>query len=274
MCFWSIILMICTFEKENTRMSKHTEEKPVESIKDAAQQAAKKETASPPVRRYRRILFQGMLLLTISVLALLTFLVQTTPSFPIDLQITQAIQSINSSFFAGSMKLISWPGFFPQSMIITLIIALGLYVYGLHWESVTSLLAAFFSGVTNELFKNLIQRPRPSIDIVDVFAVLNSYSFPSAHVMFYTILFGFIWYLIYTLLKPSLPRRFLLGFFGVFILFIGISRIYLGQHWASDVLGAYLLGGLILVGVILMYQWGKTRFFVRQPVDPPHPKGK
>jgi undecaprenyl-diphosphatase len=87
--------------------------------------------------------------------------------------------------------------------------------------------------------------------------------------MFYMILFGFAWYLTYTLLKPSAQRSLLLGVFGIFILLVGVSRIYLGQHWASDVLGAYLLGSLILAGIILLYQWGKTRFFVHQPVAPP-----
>jgi membrane-associated phospholipid phosphatase len=228
--------------------------------KTGLQQTAQEETASSPVRRYRRVIFQVILFSALGIFALLTAVVRTTPSFPIDLQITRAVQSIDSSYFAGFMKLISWPGFFPQAMIITLIIALGLYIFGLHWESIGVLLAAFVSGTMNTLVKNWIQRPRPSLEAVDVFAMLDSYSFPSAHVMLYTILFGFVWYLIYTLLRASLTRIFLLGLFGVFILFVGISRIYLGQHWASDVLGAYLLGGLLLVGVILFYQWGKTRF--------------
>ena len=253
-------------------MSEPTHEKPIETITDAAQQAAKEETASPPVRRYRTALFKVAISFAVVVFALLTFLVKTTPSFPIDLQITQAIQSISSPFFAGFMKLISWPGFLPQSIIITLLIAFVLYQSGLHWESVACLLASIFSGLINQLAKNLVQRPRPSVDIVDVFAILESYSFPSGHVMFYTILFGFVWYLAYTLLKPSLPRSLLLGVFGSFILLVGVSRIYLGQHWASDVLGAYLLGDLVLVGIVFLHQWGKTRFFVRQPVVPPDSK--
>jgi undecaprenyl-diphosphatase len=54
---------------------------------------------------------------------------------------------------------------------------------------------------------------------------------------------------------------------GSLILLVGVSRISLGQHWASDVLGAYLVGGIMLAGIILLYQWGRNRFFVRLPAD-------
>jgi len=253
-------------------MSEQPGEKSADMIENAIQQAAKVETASPPTRRYRAVVFQVALFSAIAVFSLLAFLVDTIPSFPLDLQITRAIQSIDSPLFSEFMRLISWPGFLPQSIIITLMIALVLHLYGLHWESVTSLLAALFCGVINELVKNIIQRPRPAVDVVDVFAILTSYSFPSGHVMFYTIVFGFIWYLAYTLLKRSLQRSLLLAIFGGFILMVGVSRIYLGQHWASDVLGAYLLGGLTLVGIVLLYQWGKKRFFVHQPAAPPDSK--
>lgn len=225
------------------------------------QKTERADLAPPPARRSRALFFQALLFFAIVAFAFLTLLVETTPSFPVDLQITRAIQSIDSPYFAGLMRLISWPGFLPQSIVITLLIALILYVYGLRWESVTSLLAALLSGATNQLVKDFIGRPRPAMDVVDVFEVLTSYSFPSGHVMFYTILFGYIWYLAYTLLKRSVLRSLLLGLLGVLILFVGASRIYLGQHWASDVLGAYLLGGVILAGVILLYQWGKKRFF-------------
>ena len=229
---------------------------------DAVPQTETVEIAQPSTRRYRTFLFQVLLISAIVAFAFLTFLVETTPSFAVDLQITRAIQSIDSPYFSMLMTLISWPGFLPQSIIMTLLLALILHQYGLHWESVTSLLAALFSGAINELVKDIIQRPRPAVDVVNVFAVLKSYSFPSAHVMFYTTVFGFYWYLAYTLPKRSLQRSLLLMLFGCFILLVGISRIYLGQHWASDVFGAYLLSGLILAGMVLLHQWGKTRFFV------------
>src|SRR5690349_440921 len=235
-----------------------------QSVKIGEDKTRQPEISPSPIRRYRTILFSFLLVSAIGTFAFLTFLVETIPSFPIDLQITQAIQSINSPLFDWLMRLISWPGFSPQSIIISLLIGLLFFGSGLRWESVTSLLAALVSGVTNELVKGLIQRPRPSIDLVDVFQVLNSYSFPSGHVMFYTTVFGFVWYVIYKLLKRSLIRSLLLTLIGIFILLVGISRIYLGQHWASDVLGAYLLGGFLLGGMILLYEGGKQRLVLHR----------
>ena len=237
-------------------------------MKDAAQQAEKADTTSPPRRKYRTLLFRVALFLAIGAFAMLTFVVKTTPSFPIDLQITRALQSINSPLFAELMRLISWLGFSPQSFIISALIVFVIYSFGFHWEALTASVAALLPPVINVVIKELIRRPRPTVDSVHVFQMLDSYSFPSGHVMFYVGFFGFIWFLIFTLLKRSLIRTLLLTFLGSLIVLVGISRIYLGQHWASDVLGAYLLGSIMLVGIIQFYRWGKKRFFIHQPVVP------
>jgi undecaprenyl-diphosphatase len=85
-------------------------------------------------------------------------------------------------------------------------------------------------------------------------------------VLTYTAFFGFLFFLGYTLLKPSFARTILLAILGGLVGFIGVSRIYVGDHWASDVIGAYLLGSLWLVLCVTIYRWGKTRIFVRQPL--------
>jgi len=164
------------------------------------------------------------------------------------------------------MTAVSWLGFSPQSVIITALIILLILGLGLQWEALVALIAALFSIGLNVLVKDLIQRPRPAAALVHVLATLSDYSFPSGHVMFYTGFYGFIVFLSFTLLKPSLKRTLLLVFFGLLVLLIGASRIYVGEHWASDVLGAYLLGTLTLIGIIELYRWGKPRFFVHQPV--------
>ncbi len=253
-------------------MAEQTAEKPVEKVKSEAEQAAKAEVTSRPKREYRTYLFQIGLLAVVGAFSTLTVLVKTTPSFPIDLQITRLLQSLSSPAFAAFMSLISWPGFSPQSYIIALLIVLGWYWFGFHWEAAASLVAAIFVPVVNVIVKEYIRRPRPGVDVVNVFRILDSYSFPSGHVMFYVGFFGFMWFLVYTLYKRSWRRTALLILLGVLIAFVGASRIYLGQHWPSDVLGAYLLGSLALAVILWFYRWGKKRFFVRQPVAPEKPK--
>ena len=240
--------------------------KPAEKIKEEAHEAARAATAAAPVRRYRAGAFLIILLIISTAFAVLTFLVKTTPSFPLDLQVTRGIQAINIPVFEGLMVAVSWPGFWPQSGIITGLIILLILGFGLQWEALGSLIAALLSIGLNVLVKDLIQRPRPAATLVHVLAKLTDYSFPSGHVMFYTGFYGFIVFLAFTLLKPSLKCTLLLAFFGFLVLLIGVSRIYVGEHWASDVLGAYLLGTLTLVAIVQLYRWGKPRFFVHQPV--------
>lgn len=253
-------------------MAEQVSDKPVEKVKDAAQQVAKEEVTSRPKREYRTYLFWVGLIAVIGAFTTLTILVKTIPNFPIDLQITRALQAIHAPLFAWFMRLISWPGFSPQCYIIAILIVLAIYAFGFHWEALAALFAAIFTPVVNVIVKDYIRRPRPTIDLVDVFNVLNSYSFPSGHVMFYVGFFGFIWFLVYTLLKRSWRRTAMLIFLGIFIALVGVSRIYLGQHWASDVLGAYLLGTLTLLVILWFYRWGKQRFFVRQPVAAEKPQ--
>jgi len=238
------------------------------------QAAARAATAPAPVRRYRAVLFLVVLLIITAAFAVLTFLVKTTPSFPLDLQITTGLQSIHNPVFGGLMVAVSWPGFLPQSAIITGAIIVLILGFGLQWEALVALMAALLSTGLNLLVKGLIQRPRPPALLVHVIATLSDYSFPSGHVMFYTSFFGFIVFLAFTLLKPSWKRNLLLAFFGLLVLLIGISRIYTGEHWASDVLGAYLLGSLTLVGILQLYRWGKPRFFLHQPVAKAAPSVK
>lgn len=234
-------------------------------IVQAAHEAGRSEAAPAPVRRYRALAFQGILILGVVIFGALAFFASTTAYFPVDLQVTLALQTIRSAPFSGAMSLISWLGYSPQSYLVTVVIVGLIYAFGFRWEAVSAAAAAAFSEGLNNLVKILVHRPRPASDLVNVVAQLNSFSFPSGHVMYYTSFLGFLWFLAYITLKNSWKRTLLLVILGVEIALVGVSRVYLGAHWFSDVVGAYLLGSIILVLVIFIYRWGKPRFFVRQP---------
>ncbi len=217
----------------------------------------REELAPAPARRVRAWIFQGGLLLSLLGFIALAALASTNAYFKIDLAITQNLQAYHAAWFRLLMLCVSWPGYIWQSLLIVSGLALGLVQLGFLREAIAGCTAAFASGLLNTLVKLVVQRPRPSTDLVEVATQLSSYSFPSGHVMFYTAFFGFLLFLAFTRLKKSWRRTVLITLFGSLVVLVGPSRVYLGEHWASDVLGAYLLGSLALLAIIQAYQrWG------------------
>jgi undecaprenyl-diphosphatase len=92
--------------------------------------------------------------------------------------------------------------------------------------------------------KLLVARPRPTPHLVEVMQPADGTSFPSGQVMAYIALWGLLFCLGGILLRGKAWQRLpFLVVAGLLVVLIGPSRIYMGEHWASDVLGSYLLGG-------------------------------
>jgi membrane-associated phospholipid phosphatase len=233
--------------------------------------AAAKEIVPKPTRHWRARIFQIYLVVATVAFGILAVLASLFNYFPIDLSITQGVQTINAVWFANLMWAVSYPGYAPQSFVLLGVVILLLFFIGLRWEAITALIAAAGATGLGTLIKLVVHRPRPGTDLVHVVQQLNDPSFPSGHVLLYTAFFGFLIFLAYSLLKPSWGRTLIIVILGSLVALVGLSRIYLGDHWASDVTGAYLLGSLWLAVSIAVYGWGKTRFFVRQPLAPEKP---
>jgi undecaprenyl-diphosphatase len=253
-------------------MAEATTENPIKKL--AAEPEHNAAVAPSWVRRYRARLFQGYVILAVIAFGLLAFSAHYVNYFPLDVQLTLAIQRINIGAFDVLMRFLTELGFGPQVNLFWALTALLLYVMGLKWESLVTVISVVGAGVLDTAVKLLVGRPRPDASVVHVFSALLDSSFPSGHVMFYVSLVGFLWFLCFTLVKRGRHRTLGLWVFGVTVVLAGPSRIYLGQHWASDVLGAYLLGSVWLALIIAIYRWGKTRFFVTQPVAPETPHDK
>jgi membrane-associated phospholipid phosphatase len=180
------------------------------------------------------------------------------PYFRIDLAITRAIQSYHGVLFDRVMRAESWIGFTPQSYMFGIVILIALFLSGLRREAVAAGFAGLVSSVGASI-KLLVYRPRPSADLVHVFRQLTDTGFPSGHVLTAVAFGGFLGFLAYTLLKRSWERTAILIALGFGILLMGPSRIYMGQHWFSDTMGAYVLGSLWLALSIKLYRRIKHR---------------
>ena len=98
--------------------------------------------------------------------------------------------------------------------------------------------------ILNQIIKFIMQRPRPT-----EFRIIEEtgYSFPSGHSMVSLAFYGYLIYLIYKYINNKHLKRTLIILLSVLICIIGVSRIYLGVHYTSDVLGGFLISLAYLI---------------------------
>jgi membrane-associated phospholipid phosphatase len=171
-----------------------------------------------------------------------------------DLRITQFIQRFDDPYFHRLMVAVSWPGYLGRQWVVALCVAALLLRFRLKVEAACMLISLGSIWLLTNAIKIIVGRGRPTPDMVEVYAISGAKSFPSGHVTSYMALYGFLFYLVYTLMRPSPLRSALLTLLGALTGLVGLSRVYLGAHWASDVFGGYCLGFLWLALTIYFYR--------------------
>jgi undecaprenyl-diphosphatase len=218
-------------------------------------------------RRVRRArLLTGVAAGSLLVFGALALLLRQAAGSALDLAVTRAIQGVSSPPMDALMWAISVPGWWPLETVGVPLAALGFFAARFRREALFVLLTAGSGFISNRV-KVLVERPRPPADAVHVFSHLKDFSYPSGHVVAYVSVFGFLFFLIYVLFRRSLWRTLALWVLGFFIATVGLSRVYLGQHWASDVLGGYALGSAYLFGLIVMYRLSGPAAETEEPQD-------
>lgn len=217
----------------------------------------------------RRTLARGKGAIRVAAAALIAFaslyaIVKRNRLHHFDVRMTRSIQRIRNIWFDRLMRAVSWPGFPPQSRIIPPALSLLWLALGFPIEALFQLLAWGAGGLSGG-FKRAMKRPRPTEEHVRVWpARIGGTSFPSGHVLIYTGIYGFLAFLLETLVRSNRLRRTLVGGLVGLLALVGPSRIYLGHHWFTDVLASYLLGTSWLLGLMAAYRRVKTRWLNRR----------
>lgn len=222
------------------------------------------------VAQHRRAQRRGRALVGLAALALAGFaallvlvLLRDTAAF--DLAATRAVQRLDSPAVFAVLLAVSWLGFQPQASVIGALLVAFLLWRRLRLEAGFMVLALAL-GALNQALKLVARRARPSaaLDHIHVYDHATGASFPSGHVLTYVLACGFLAYLAHTLVqRRARVRRALLALLLALIVLVGPSRVYLGQHWTTDVIASYLLGTALLIAVLAGYRRAKAHQLAR-----------
>ncbi|MDQ3907024.1 MAG: phosphatase PAP2 family protein [Acidobacteriota bacterium] len=203
---------------------------------------------------------EAIYLVALAAFAVLALFARAYAYFSWDLEVTRALQRLPVPGLLAFMRAASifadtWHGW-ALSAVAFLIF----FVRRRRTEACALVFSVGGGELIDRLIKSLVGRPRPVPALVHVSGEWAHESFPSGHVTFYVCFFGFLFFAAYALLRRGTSlRRALLALAALPVAIIGFSRVYLGAHWASDVLGAYLLSGLWLALTLHLYRCWKAR---------------
>ena len=189
------------------------------------------------MKKHKKIL----LLFLIIMFFLILILVNLEKTFNFDLYIYNIIISIKNDSLTEFVKFITN---FGDTIYILMIILISFVFFRkkIYPKLITiNILSIVF---INQLLKHIIQRPRPSFPHL---VKQGGYSFPSGHSM---AAFGFYGFFIYLIYKSKLNKNvkiLLITLLSILILLIGLSRLYLGVHYATDVIAGFIVSLIFLL---------------------------
>jgi membrane-associated phospholipid phosphatase len=206
--------------------------------------------------RWSRIMYprtlQGLALFTFF-LILLSILVRLRATYKLDVAITLALQRWSTPVVGFIMKWLTWLG--NTRTVVILAVACAIIA-----ALAKDLRAAMFVGTSllafpiNVALKRVFTRDRPGEKEVKIHPGPRwGFSYPSGHAMGSTAFYGFLAVLIFLHTPDSMIRQFTTLPLVLLPPSIGISRIYMGAHWFSDVLGGIAAGSILIAFLVVLY---------------------
>jgi undecaprenyl-diphosphatase len=175
----------------------------------------------------------------LGVYAIDTFAAARFSYLPFDVPVERFIQSLSFGPLVSVFTLMDWLEGLRQTVSGLVVIVI---VAAINWRLIPLALVAALNGPIYSITAAIIQRPRPSADLVNVIRHTGSTSYPSGHVAFFS---WVLILLVVCLAVGRLPKLVVAASWvaaSVVLLIVCIGRIYLGEHWPSDVLGGLALG--------------------------------
>lgn len=215
---------------------------------------------SSRILQLAKISFAGAILLTVLVLFY--------HRLPGDLSTIRIVQSLSMPFLDDLMRWVSLLGTDIFVVVSVSVAAMIFVVWKRKKEAFVLALILIPEGMI-VVFKEIIGRPRPTEDLVRVIEVAGTGSFPSGHTFHMLVMMGLL--IIFSLegITNHWLIRGIVAVFSSLVLLTAISRLYLGAHWPSDIIGSMLFA----IPTLLFLHWiyislGKNSRFFKKDTTP------
>jgi undecaprenyl-diphosphatase len=199
----------------------------------------------------------SILLALIIVVAGIKFFLELTESLQskflsqYDRKITDFVISFRSPELNKILQFITNIGDIYGYLVVGTISSIVFYLKFKNWRFVIQMIFVLaISALSNLALKQVINRPRPEIEHLVSVATL---SYPSGHAMSAISFYGFLIYLCYGFKMNKLIKLGVILFLTILIFSIGISRIYLGVHFPSDIAGGFIAGLIWVAFCIIIF---------------------
>ncbi|PLS04297.1 phosphatase PAP2 family protein [Neobacillus cucumis] len=214
----------------------------------------------------KKHLFIAFIISLVSLLGftVMAILVSKHTIFTFDRTIIAYVQGLEAPRLTEIMKIFTFIGGTLPVSVLFLLSIIFLYVVLKHRTELILFIAVMIGA--NVLFvtlKQLFHRARPDLHRL---AQASNYSFPSGHATMAFALYGVLTFLLWRHVSTRIGRTILILLSVFMILMIGISRIYLGVHYPSDILAGYFISAFWLTFAIGFYQRYMERQYKRKQV--------
>lgn len=168
---------------------------------------------------------------------------------PFNIAVEQMVSHLRTPFLTTLMLAITNVGSPFILSILAILISIIIVINRDTYDTLLFMVSITFSIISFTVLKGMIHLPRPTGSLVNI----SSWSFPSGHSTVATAFFFSIAYTFFGKIKTSLGKVLLVSFSISAVILISISRIYLGAHYALDVLGGIALGLLSVSLTVLAF---------------------
>lgn len=153
------------------------------------------------------------------------------------------VKNLRSNSMTKFMKYITKLSNYKMVIILTSFFMIYLYIFFKKVNiSIVLMTNNLLNVIINTIIKFIVRRPRPSYKLINI----TGYSFPSGHAMVTFAFYGLLAYFVYKYVNNKIIKYLLLTILIILTILIGISRVYLGVHYLSDVISGYLISTIYL----------------------------